>query len=457
LAWFLLDINKELPMTVRMNIAVLGSLFIFLGACSSKNKAAVYEYTSITRGSIEKTVSSTGTLNPVATVKVLAQMSGRVETIHADFNTLVKKGDILAELNTDLLRLQREQQYNQVLTAQANYELKLLDYQNQEKLAEKNLISEYELKTTKTNLAVQAAQLAAAQSSLKQIDTEINQYAYITSPINGIVLERGVSEGDSVSSSSNGSSTSIYTLAENLTEMQIESYVGELDISSIREGQEASFTLEALPGKLYSGMVQSKRLMPTVKDNVVSYNVIVGVSNSDGSLLPGMTCSLEFIEERRENVLLVPNAALRYQPTALSQDEIDNLKFAATLENMDEEQKTAATAERDEAKKQAPVPGAQNTSQAGISGLLGGMPQGMRGAGGNRGSRPGGASQTSAETVQTPLSAPKALWYSDSAGKPACIMVRTGLSNGARTEVIPLSQNVNLQEIKIILREKVEA
>jgi HlyD family secretion protein len=440
-----------------MNTAVLGSLLIFLGACGSKNKAALYEYSSITRGSIEKTISSTGTLNPVATVKVLAQMSGRVETIHADFNTQVKKGDVLAVLNTDLLKLQREQQYNQVLTAQANYELKLLDYQNQEKLAEKKLISEYELKTAKTSLAVQEAQLAAAQSSLKQIDTEINQYAYITSPIDGIVLERGVSEGDSVSSNSSGSSTSIYTLAENLTEMQIESYVGELDISSIKEGQEVIFTLEALPGKRYTGTVQSKRLMPTVKDNVVSYNVIVGVSNSDGSLLPGMTCSLEFIEERRENVLLVPNAALRYQPTTLSEGEIDNLKFAAALENMNEEQKSAAITARDEAKKQAGVPDAQETPQAGISGLLGGMPQGVRAAGGNRGNRPGGASRASGEAARAALPPPKALWYSDNTGKLACIMVGTGLSNGTRTEVMPLSENVRLEEIKIILREKVEA
>jgi HlyD family secretion protein len=444
-------------MTIRMNVAVLGLPIIFLGACGSKNKAALYEYSSITRGSIEKTISSTGTLNPVATVKVLAQMSGRVETIHADFNTRVKKGDVLAVLNTDLLKLQREQQYNQVLIAQANYELKFLDYQNQEKLAEKKLISEYELKTTKTSLAVQAAQLAAAQSSLKQIDTEINQYAYITSPIDGIVLERGVSEGDSVSSSSSGSSTSIYTLAENLTEMQIESYVGELDISSIKEGQEVSFTLEALPGKRYTGTVQSKRLMPTVKDNVVSYNVIVGVSNSDGSLLPGMTCSLEFIEERRENVLVVPNAALRYQPTTLSEDEIDNLKFAAALENMNGEQKSAAIAARDEAKKQAGTPDARETSQAGISGLLGGMPRGVRAAGGNRGNLPGGDSQASGETGRAALPPPKALWYSDNTGKLACIMVGTGSSNGTRTEVIPLSENVRLEEIKIILREKVEA
>jgi HlyD family secretion protein len=441
-------------MTVLMNVAALGLLMVFLGACPSKNTAAVYEYGAITRGSLEKTVSSTGTLNPVATVKVLAQMSGRVETIYADFNAQVKKGDVLAVLNTDLLKLQREQQYNQVLTAEANYELKLLDYQNQEKLAEKNLISAYELKTTKTSLAVQEAQLAAARSSLKQIDTEINQYAYITSPINGIVLERGVSEGDSVSSNSSGSSTSMYTLAENLTEMRIESYVGELDISSIKEGQEVSFTLEALPGKRYTGVVESKRLMPAVKDNVVSYNVIVGVSNSDGSLLPGMTCFLEFIEDRREDVLLAPNAALRYQPSALSEDEIDAMKFAAALEYMDGEQKTAAVAARDEAKKEAALPRAGETAQAGIPGLLGGMPRGMR-AGGNRGGRAGGGSPASGEAARAVFSPPKALWYSDSAGKLACVMVRTGLSDGVRTEVIPLSEGVRLEELKIILREKV--
>jgi HlyD family secretion protein len=422
-------------------------LVLALAGCSSKPGGPVYEFTGISRGSLEKTVSSTGTLNPVATVKVLPRMSGKVEKIHVDFNAPVKSGEILAELNTDMLRLQREQQMASVIKARANYELQQLNYRNQEKLAEKNLISDYELKTGKTSLDIQAAELAAAEASFKAIETEINQYAYITSPIDGIVLERNINLGDTVVDSSSSNSSAIFTLAENLREMQIESWVGELDISSITEGQPVRFTLESLPGRTYQGEVQSKRLMPSVQDSVVSYKVIISVENPDGSLLPGMTCSVEFIEERRENILLVPNAALRFQPSSLKAEEISELVFNAGLEGMDETRRAAAVAARAEAQKQA-AQGSGN-SQAGLAGLL--MPGGgrmMRGPGGNRNQGQGSA--------ESPPAPPKPLWYLDSGGRPACFLVRAGSSDGVRTEISPLSEGAKLEGLSVILRERVQ-
>jgi HlyD family secretion protein len=428
-------------------------LLAALTGCSSKPGGPVYEFTAISRGSLEKTVSSTGTLNPVATVKVLPRMSGKVEKIHTDFNEPVRRGEILAELNTDMLRLQREQQMASVIKARANYELKQLDYQNQLKLAEKNLIADYELKTGKTSLDIQAAELAAAEASFKSIETEINQYAYITSPIDGIVLERNINVGDTVVDSSSANSSAIFTLAENLREMQIESWVGELDIASIAEGQAVRFTLESLPGRTYQGEVESKRLMPSIQDNVVSYKVIISVENPDGSLLPGMTCSVEFIEERSENVLLAPNAALRFQPSSLSAGEIDDLVFNAGLKGMDETRRAAATAARAEARQQAAQ--APGNSQAGLAGLL--MPGGgrmMRGPGAG-GPGAGGRNQGPASS-EAPPSPPKPLWYLDSGGKPACILVRAGTSDGVRTAVSPVREDDNLEGLNIILREKVQ-
>jgi HlyD family secretion protein len=377
-----------------------------------------------------------------------------VEKIYADFNAPVKGGEILAELNTDMLRLQREQQMASVIKARANYELQQLNYQNQVKLAEKNLISDYELKTGKTSLDIQAAELAAAEASFKAIETEINQYAYITSPIDGIVLERNINAGDTVVDSSSSNSSAIFTLAENLREMQIESWVGELDISSIAEGQAVRFTLESLPGRAYQGEVQSKRLMPSIQDNVVSYKVIITVENPDGSLLPGMTCSVEFIEEQSENVLLAPNAALRFQPSSLSAEEIDGLVFNAGLKGMDETRRAAAVAARAEAQKQAAQ--APGNSQAGLAGLL--MPGGgrmMRGPGGG-GQRTGDRNQgpASAEALPSP---PKPLWYLDSEGKPACILVRTGVSDGIRTAISPVWEDEDLEGLSVILREKVQS
>ncbi|MDR2069506.1 MAG: efflux RND transporter periplasmic adaptor subunit, partial [Spirochaetaceae bacterium] len=226
---------RDFSLLSRLFLVLTG---LSLGGCLKPAEGTkTYEYTEIRRGTLEKTVSASGALKPVSTVSVLARMSGKVEAIHVDYNDRIRKGDILAELNTDMLRLQREQQLAAVIKARANHELQLLNYQNQEKLAEKNLISEYELKTTRTALNVQAAELAAAEASLRVIETEINQYAFITSPIDGIVLERNISEGATVVEGSSSNSSSIFTLAENLEEMQIEAGVGELDIASIRQGQ----------------------------------------------------------------------------------------------------------------------------------------------------------------------------------------------------------------------------
>jgi HlyD family secretion protein len=435
---------------------------ILVSGCASKNGGArTYEYTSVTRGTLEKTVSSSGTLNPVSTVNVLPRMSGKVEKIYVDYNDTIHKGDILAELNTDMLRLQREQQSAAVVKAQANYELQLINFRNQEKLAEKNLISEYELKTSKTTLDIQEAELAAAEASLRVIETEIYQYAFITSPIDGIVLERNISEGATVVDASGSNSTSIFTLAENLEEMQIEAGVGELDITSIHKGQGVRFTLESLPGRTYTGIVETKRLMPAVQDNVVTYTVIINVENPDGSLLPGMTCAVEFIEERSEDILLVPNGALRYQPTGLSAEEIADRIFNAGLRGMDAAQRTAALEARSQARAQTSA--AQNGTQnrGGLTTLVmptGGGPGGPPGRAGQLGGPPGGQENSGLRNSGSPgTEAPvKYLWYINNGGSPDCLLVQTGITNGSYTEIRPAGPGETVTEgTRIILREKV--
>jgi HlyD family secretion protein len=241
--------------------------------------------------------------------------------------------------------------------------------------------------------------------------------------------------------------------------MQIESWVGELDIASIKEDQPVRFTLESLPGRNYQGTVESKRLMPSVQDNVVSYKVIISVENPDGSLLPGMTCSVEFIEERSENILLVSNAALRFQPSGLSAAEISGLVFNAGLKNMDETQRAAAVAARAEAQQQTAQAGGGQNAQAGLAGLVapqlgrgGGRMMGGGGAGGNR-----NQAQADGAPAAAPPSPPKPLWYIDGGGKPACILVRAGSSDGSHTEVIPLSRDESLEGMSVILKEKVQS
>jgi HlyD family secretion protein len=210
--------------------------------------------------------------------------------------------------------------------------------------------------------------------------------------------------------------------------------------------------------------------MPSVQDNVVSYKVIISVENPDGSLLPGMTCSVEFIEERSEGVLLVPNAALRFQPSSLTTEEVSALVFDAGLQGMTEEQRAAATAARAAAASSASGgnTAAGNTQSSvnasgGLAGML--MPSGgmMRGPGG--GARTGGnAARTGTGSARaageggsrTPPTPPKPLWYLDDAGKPACILVRPGVSDGIRTEVRPVSPDITLEGMSVILRERVQ-
>ncbi|GHV95543.1 hypothetical protein AGMMS50293_18630 [Spirochaetia bacterium] len=428
---------------------------IFSGCQAKKSGQKSYEFTQVRQGNLERTVSSSGTINPVSTVKVLPRMSGKVEKINVDFNDQVRKGDILAELNTDMLRLQREQQLAQVIKSRANYELQQLNYRNQQALAEKNLISEYELKTSKTSLDIQAADLAAAEANLRVIETEINQYAFITSPIDGIVLDRNINVGDTVVDSSSNNSSSIFTLAENLKEMQIEAGVGELDVASINKEQAVRFTLESLPGRSFTGVVDTLRLVPAVLNNVVSYTVIINVENQDGSLLPGMTCAVDFIVTRKENVLMAPNAALRYQPTSLSAAEIEDMVFAAGLKGLDDEQRKAALESRAQAKAQAS--GQNNTSGSGIQGIMMGNAPGVGRGGpmGGPGRQPGvqgsGAAQGRAGTAGTPVVI-KNLWYINSEGKLDVMRVQTGITNGTNTEIIT---GEDISGIQFILREKI--
>jgi HlyD family secretion protein len=457
---------------------VLALFLVGAGGCASKTAGGIqgYEAVAIRRGSLEKTVSASGSIEPVSTVNVLARMSGKVEKIYVDYNDPIQKGDVLAELNTDMLRLQREQQAAAVVKARANYELQLLNYQNQEKLAEKNLISEYELKTGRTTLEVQAAELAAAAASLAAIETEINQYALIVAPIDGIVLERNLSVGDTVVDGSSSNSSSLFTLAENLEEMRIEAGVGELDISSIYKGQEVRFTLEALPGKTYAGFVEALHLVPAIQDNVVSYTVIIAVDNRDGALFPGMTCAVEFIAERNEDILLVPNAALRYQPTALSEKEIADRLLAAAMQGMGEEERAAALEARSRQDASAPGPSQGASQGTGLAGLV--MPQG-RGMGGGIGRGPpgggpppggggmggtmirtgGATARTGNAPTRSVEAAPKALWFLNGEGKLDCLLVRAGISDGSYTEVRPADRNgpgeAALEGLQVILRERI--
>jgi HlyD family secretion protein len=417
---------------------------------AAKGAGQAYELTTVKRGTIESTVSSSGTLATVSSVSVLAQMSGRVEKVFADYNDRVKKGTVLATLNTDMLKLQETEALSAVKKAQAQYELQKLDVQNKMKLAEKGLVADYDLATSKASLEVLAADLTAAQSSLKRIQTELTQYAVITSPIDGIVLDRSVEEGQSVVEGSSANASSLFTLAEDLARMEIKAEVDELDISSIRVGMEVRFSVEAWPSLGFTGRVHQIRLVPKTADNVVSYYVMIRAENPDARLLPGMTASVQFIREKKENVLVVPTTALRFQPTGMSTEEIQKAVFLAGLDGLGAEQKAEAEKTYDEKLKTAAGAASTTSRPGGLAGIMmPGRPPGARRSGqasGQSTDKPGAA--TGAAAV-----ARKPLWYLDGEGRPAVLLVTPGASDAANTEV---TGPADLEGRSVILKVKVK-
>jgi len=421
------------------------------GAKAPKQQS--YQFTTIARGTIESVVTASGTLSPVSEVSVLPQMSGRALKVYVDYNDRVKKGQLLVELDTTMLKLSEKEYEASVAKAKANYNLQATTVGNNEKLAAKGLISDYDLASSKSALAVDAAELASAEASLESIRMQIEKYAYVTSPIDGVVLERSIDEGSTVVEGSSSNSSSLFTIAGDLSKMEIEASVDELDISSIRSGQDARFTVEALPGKTFSGTVREVRLVPTTSSNVVSYTVIVDAPNKDGKLLPGMTAEIDFIKERKENVLTVPSAALRFTPAGLTQAEIAKMQFLAGLGDLTEEQKKEAEARYDERQKEAAANGAQ--AKSGSSGLTGALMGGGPGFGGPPGgwnNRNGKSSGASGQAAQQ-QAVRKPLWYLGEDGKLAVRMVEVGSSDGKSTEV----SGSGLEEgMQFILKVRVE-
>jgi HlyD family secretion protein len=443
-----------------LGLAVALAIWLAMGRGSPASAGATsYEFATVGRTSIESVVTSTGTLSPVSKVSVLAQMTGRVEKVHADYNDRVHRGQVLAALNTDMLRLEEQQALASVNKAQANYNLQSLDVRNKSRLAEKGLIADYDLKSGEATLAVYAAELASAQASLRAIQTRIGQYALITSPIDGIVLERSVDVGQSVVEGSSSNSSSLFTIAEDLSRMQIEAEVDELDIGSIKVGQDVRFSVEAVPRRALRGTVQKIRLVPQTTDNLVNYTVIVQADNSEGVLLPGMTASIQFIKQARQNVLAVPNAALRFEPSSLSADAIQKAIHLAGLPRMGEAERREVEALYDGAtRKAASRNGSQAGGATGLAGMIMPRPGGPGGAGGRP---PGAAGETAARAAAQgasaaqlePTAARKPLWYIDSAGNPVVVLVETGASNATMTEIVGAEE---LEGTRIMVRVKRE-
>jgi len=276
------------------------------------SEAPVYRTATIQRGNVKPTVSATGTLSAVKTIQVGTQVSGQVAAIFADYNQHVRKGQLLASIDPAL-------QNQAVAEAQAQLERTLAtmeqaegDYARNKQLFEWKIITASEFSAAQSNFSVQQANVKSARIALERARQNL-AYTKIYAPIDGVIVERNVDVGQTVAA--NFSTPQLFLIANDLSDMQILALVDESDIGAIRTGLPVEFTVQAYPNENFSGTVQQVRLQSKSQDNVVNYTAVVGVKNTTGKLLPGMTATVQFLTGDAQNVLIVPNSALRVKPT----------------------------------------------------------------------------------------------------------------------------------------------
>ncbi|MBS1170135.1 MAG: HlyD family efflux transporter periplasmic adaptor subunit [Burkholderiaceae bacterium] len=317
---------------------IVGLLFIFSG-----NSGPAYKTAKAEKGAVTATVSASGTLNAVVSVQVGSQISGQIKELFADFNSEVKEGQLIARIDPetfeykvrqaqadlDAARAQIMMQRAEATRYQVNAVNAKRDYERNQQLYEKGFISIGARDTSHTNysaLAEQAksaqAQVAVTEAGLKQKQAVLAQAKIdlgrtaIRAPVNGVVVKRSVDRGQTVAASLQ--SPELFVIAENLADMQVDTSIDEAEIGRVREGQKATFTVDAFPGRTFEGTVKRIRKSAQIASNVVTYLVEIATSNPDKELLPGMTANVRIVTDTREDVLRVPNAALRFRPAGTS-------------------------------------------------------------------------------------------------------------------------------------------
>jgi len=386
----------------------------------AKNNVVKYRTETLARGDIESLVVTSGTLNPVTIVDVGSQVTGKVATLYADFNTRVKKGEVVAELDQAQLITQVAQNQANYQSAQASLdrskttlELSQKKYERSKALFDKQQISYEEMETAESNYLGAKSDVLSAQARLQQAKSQLDTanvnltYTVIRSPVDGIVISRNVNVGQTVVS--NMSAAVLFKIANDLTKMQVECGIDEADIGQIKEGQNARFTVDAFPQDTFRGVVRQVRYSPEVVQNVVTYTTIVDVLNPEMKLRPGMTATVSVITGEAKNALKVPNSALRFTPP------LDTNEMAALMSGLRDKM---AAKRPGEAQGQQVQPGVQ--------------------------SQPGGASQTQGQSMSSPDGKLRTqsrrqasqVWILDANGKPAPVFVRTGVTDDTFSELL---------------------
>jgi HlyD family secretion protein len=424
--------KKKILLTIAA-LAVAGAILGLTVFKGHKNGVVKYRTEALAKGDLEALVVTSGTLNPVRLVEVGSQVSGKIDKLYVDFNSQVKEGQILAELDQSLLKAKIDQNNANYLSAVASLERSKVTLDNLKKkyerslsLFEKNLISFEEKEAAeaaylgaKADLQSSDARLAQAKSLLDSSKVDL-AYATIRSPIDGIVINRLINIGQTVAASFQA--PKLFEIANDLSKMQVECAVDEADIGKVKEGQKVRFTVDSFADETFSGTVNQVRYSPTTTSNVVTYTTIVDVDNPGMKLRPGMTATVSIISGEAQNVLRVPNAALRFTPN-LPAEEIQKIMKEAG------ERMAARRQQEGGGGQMAGGPGTSTSGQTAPGGVT------RTGEGGQR-FMTLGQGQEGAPAQGARLRQPSRIWIQDENGKFQVVFIRPGVSDNSYTEVL---------------------
>ena len=417
-------------LSVVVAVLLLAAAALFLLQRSGADAPVAFETAPVQRGPLAATVTATGALSARVTVLVGAQVSGRIQSLSADYNSQVKKGDVIAQLDPALFEAARDQAKASLTSAQASLEkarAQALDSKRQlartQDLFARDIVSKAEVEVAETTLAVNDSAVRQAQAALEQARANLTQanvnltYTTIRSPISGTVISRSVDVGQTVASSLQA--PTLFTIAEDLGKMEIHTSVSEADVGRLAAGMPVTFTVDAFPNERFPGEVREIRNAATTVQNVVTYDAVVSVDNPQLKLRPGMTANVTVTYAQRESALKVANAALRFQP---SDAVLAKLREARSKEGRG----GAGFPPSAQAAEGASAP--SGSGRSGASGAAG-TAAGGSGAGGSAATAGTGRRARGAAAAGE-----KALWVLRD-GQPRRVPVKVGLSDGRMSEV----------------------
>lgn len=302
--------NKKKTLVI-VAVAAIATLAVWLLSGGKKEEKITFDTAAVAPANIMNSITATGTIEPVTSVTVGTQVSGIVSKLFVDYNSVVKKGQVIAELDKTNLMSQLNTAKTQLATAQSQLNYQTANYNRYKTLFEKGLVAADDFDNAKLSYTQAKEQVVSAKEEVQRAQTNLG-YATITSPIDGVVLSKSVEEGQTVAASF--STPELFTIAQDLTNMQVVADVDEADIGDVKEGERVTFTVDAYPDDTFEGEVKQVRQEATTTNNVVTYEVVISAPNADLKLKPGLTANVTIYTAERKGVLSVPSKALRFTP-----------------------------------------------------------------------------------------------------------------------------------------------